>query len=212
MAVLLLGAAGLLALLPWDVVPEDGLVPLRLPLDASARVEAGGRFVATWADFHDVALVFPARIDDRALDQVVERALDIYAPGTLPAFDLEWRVLQGAAQVASGSGRQGARGGVREPGGERKVLFGDFAAHAGRSYELRVTIGASLRPLAREAIALEVRTANTARISHLRTKRRLNGVAAGTATLLGIGFLAAALRARARAPTSSAPPAPAGRP
>jgi len=195
-AILLCVAAGLTAV-PWRIVPEDGITPVAVsvaPAGATLRVP----FNVRWDEHHDIALVFPERTGDAAFEARIGLAMDMFASGPRPAFDLEWTVFQGPATVAKGDGQASAQGAVREPDGDRKLLFGSFPARSGRDYVLEVRFGADLAPTLRHASAVEVRTANTARISHLRTRRQLHAVAAAVAVLLGAGLLATALRAARR--------------
>lgn len=194
LAALSLGLAVPLALQPWGITPEDGAVPLSLPLGSRERLGVRAAFVSKWSEYHDVALSFPATTGDRAVDEAVDRAMAIPADSSRVPFDLQWQVLHGERVVGRGSGREGAKGAIRSPDGARTLVFGDFPAQAGWTYVVQVSFAPELERILRAAPALEVRMANTAKISWLRSYRVLAGITAVTSAILALGFLLTAVR------------------
>lgn len=202
LAVLALVPAAWLALLPWGVRPEDGLIALHLPLGAKDSAGVRVRFVPKWSDYHDVALAFPSDTGDPAVELALERTIAIRAGAERPPYEFEWQLLHDGTIVAQGGGRRSAAGAVLGEGSGRKLLFGEFRARAGKTYELRASFGPAMSRFLGASPALEVRMSNTPRVNRLKYFRRLDGAASLALGVIGLGFLAAGLRLeKKRAPT-----------
>ncbi len=193
-----------LATKPWGVRPDDGLIALHVPLGAKDLPGVRVRFAPKWSDYHDVALAFPARTGDAAVEQALDRTIAIRAGAERPPYEFEWRLLRDGAVVAQGSGRESAAGAVLGEGSTRKLLFGEFKARAGETYELRASFGPAMAKFLGASPALEVRMSNAPRVNRLKSFRRLDGASSLALGAIGLGFLAAGWRLeRKRAPGPS---------
>ena len=194
LAVLALVPSASLALKPWGVRVDDGLIALHVPLGAKDFGGVRAQFVPKWSDYHDVLLAFPAKTGDAVVEQALERAITIRAGAPRPPFEFEWQLLHEGTLVAQGHGRESAVGAVLGEDRGRKLLFGEFRARAGKTYELRASFGAGMARFLGASPALEVRMANTPRVNRLRYFRRLDGASSLALGVIGLGFLAAGLR------------------
>lgn len=198
LAVLALVPAAWLATKPWTVHDEDGLIALRVSLGPTDVRGLRARFVPNWNDYYDVLLAFPSRTADQAVDRALAGAIAISAAAPGTPFEFEWRVLQDGAVAAQGGGSPA--GAVLGEGGRRKLLFGEFRARAGHTYELHASFGAGMTKFLSASPALEVRMANTPRVNRLRYFRRLDGGSSLALGLVGLGFLVAGLRLERKIP------------
>ena len=136
-----------------------GLTPLRVSMATMEPVHAS--FTAVWSEPHYVALVFPSNVDQETVASLA-RAASLVGARTEQAiqFDFDWRVREGAIEVARGSGRgrpTSAFGPTSALGsGERGLAFGEFPAVAGHTYAFEATPDTAFQAWTHAAPSVEV--------------------------------------------------------
>ena len=130
-----------------------GLTPLRVSMAKWEPVRES--FTAVWSEPHYVALVFPSNVDLEIAAVLAQAASAVGSTreGTVQ-FDFDWRVREGAIEVAKGSGRAHPTGAFGS--GERGLEFGEFPAVAGHTYSVEAIPGAAFKAWTRAAPSIEV--------------------------------------------------------
>lgn len=102
-----------------------------------------------------IALVFPSNVDPEtaALLSQAESTIGGVRENAIH-FDFDWRVLEGGVEVGRGSGRARPTGGFGS--GERGLVFGEFPAAAGHTYELEARSGSGFESWVRANPMIEV--------------------------------------------------------
>jgi len=130
-----------------------GLTPLHLAMPANESVHA--QFTAIWSEPHYVALVFPKTVDTKLSALLHHAANNVGADQENTVhFDFDWRILEGAIEIARGSGRMRP---ISSFGSDETALaFGEFRAVAGHVYQLEARPGPSFEKWAATQPSLEV--------------------------------------------------------